>query len=363
MLSIQSADNVYTISTHDNLTLPALWLRERAQSADQVDANTQQRLFNSHSLAPTLAITDAKQSGDTLTIGFSDGYQGEYSITKLLADCQPEPIEPNKIIWQAKTVPNLHHDWLTISQDDARFFKAVKDFLTYGFIIIDNTPVAPESILAVATRFGYVRDTNFGRYFEVYSRPNANDLAYTSHAIGPHTDNPYRDPVPGIQLLHCLYNDSKGGESTLVDSLAVLNQLRQEEPKGYELLATVPIRFRFFDADTSLISYHTIIETDDSHNVLGIHYSPRLDDLPLLPEPTLQLFQRARNRLNALLNDPQYEIEFKLKTGQLMMFDNNRVLHGRRAFDPSTGKRHVQGCYIDRDAPKSHYQLLNKKYQ
>ena len=35
--------------------------------------------------------------------------------------------------------------------------------------------------------------------------------------LAPHTDNPYRNPVPCIQLLHCIENEVSGGLSTLVD--------------------------------------------------------------------------------------------------------------------------------------------------
>ena len=47
--------------------------------------------------------------------------------------------------------------------------------------------------------------------FNVKSVRRASDLAYTSCALSAHTDNPYRRPIPGIQLLHCLKNDSVGG--------------------------------------------------------------------------------------------------------------------------------------------------------
>ena len=42
-------------------------------------------------------------------------------------------------------------------------------------------------------------------------RPAPGNLAFTSRAIRPHTDNPYRDPVPTVQLLHCLRAAAEGG--------------------------------------------------------------------------------------------------------------------------------------------------------
>jgi gamma-butyrobetaine dioxygenase len=45
-----------------------------------------------------------------------------------------------------------------------------------------------------------------------------------------------------------------------------------------------------------------------------------------------------------------------------MMFDNNRVLHGRTSFDPNEGHRQLQGCYLDRDSPRSLYRVLNRRF-
>lgn len=359
----QNSDSTYRIETANQQHLPALWLRERAQDDTQVDQRTKQRLMNPHLLPTDLSVTDANVNGDTATLTFSDGYSGQYNVPTLLAEMTVAELdEPQKKAWQVADNLDLTHDWTAVTADDKTFFDSVNDFLTYGYIILKNTPTDAESILAIAGKYGFVRDTNFGRYFEVFSRPDANDLAYTAYAIGPHTDNPYRDPVPGIQLLHCLVNETSGGFSTLVDSITVAETLKAEDPKGYELLSQIAVRFRFFDKDTELVGYHPVIEEDHNGNITGIQYSPRLDDLPLLDEPTLQAYQAARKRLSELMEDPRFEKKFKLDPGELMMFDNNRVLHGRTSFDPAEGNRHLQGCYIDRDAPKSHYRLMARKY-
>ena len=40
-----------------------------------------------------------------------------------------------------------------------------------------------------------------------------------------------------------------------------------------------------------------------------------------------------------------------------MFMDNHRVLHARTAFDPTSGHRHLQGCYIEHDGPDTRYRL------
>jgi gamma-butyrobetaine dioxygenase len=340
--------------------LPALWLRARSGDPSQRDVITGQRLMNPHLLPDDLTLTAARLDGDALFLAFSDGFAGHFDPRELLDGTVLDEACPAPQPWQSDLAPQPVYQWDAL-QDDAVLYRAVKDYVERGFLLIHGTPTKPDSILTIARRFGYVRETNFGAYFEVYSRPDSTDLAYRPVALGPHTDNPYRNPVPGIQLLHCLQNETSGGLSTLVDSLAVAQQLQQEDPEGFRLLATVPVRFEYRDADTCLVSVQPMIELDGMGVMVGVFYSPRLDDIPLMSEADTQAYHRARKRFGSLLEDAQFELRFRLEPGQLMMFDNNRVLHGRTSFDPSEGHRQLQGCYIDRDSPRSLYRVLSRK--
>ncbi|MCB2028297.1 MAG: TauD/TfdA family dioxygenase, partial [Rhodoferax sp.] len=75
-----------------------------------------------------------------------------------------------------------------------------------------------------------------------------------------------------------LQNETSGGLSTLVDSLAVAQQLQQEDPEGFALLASVPVRYEYRDADTWLVAVQPMIELTGKGAMMGVFYSPRLDD-------------------------------------------------------------------------------------
>lgn len=342
--------------------LPALWLRERCQDPANLDPDTEQRLFDPHRLPDDLALVRVEESGENRArLAFSDGYAGEYELSRLAADLDLEDDLPREVAWRADlALEAISVDGRALDSDEVRL-SAAATLLSHGVVIIRNLSTHPECILEVARRFGYVRETNFGRLFEVYSRPGSNDLAYRPVPLGAHTDNPYREPVPGVQLLHCLVNETTGGWSTLVDSLSVAQALQEEDPEGLELLASTPVRFRFIDANEELIEHRPIVQRDAGGRMTGVHYSPRLDYLPLLDAPTTRRFQRARRRMSELFADPRFELRFPLKAGELMMFNNSRVLHGRTAYDPNEGHRHLQGCYIDLDGPKSLYRTLRRR--
>ena len=87
---------------------------------------------------------------------------------------------------------------------------------------------------------------------DLISKPNPNDLAYTSLGLSAHADNPYRKPIPGIQLLHCIANEADGGDSTLVDGLAITNYMKKNEKPLFDILSSIEILFRFTDKDVIL---------------------------------------------------------------------------------------------------------------
>lgn len=346
--------------------IPALWLRERAVDEASRDVTTTQRLFNPHLLPDDLALTEVREERDgsepALWLAFSDGYSGRFPLAWLLSELEPDDGLPAERPWDAGLQPLPTFDWAGLA-DERAFFACLEAYLTYGFAVLRGTPTERTSIEQIAARFGHIRDTNFGRLFEVYARPHSNDLAYRAIALGPHTDNPYREPVPGIQLLHCLVNETSGGLSTLVDSLAVCQTLQQEEPEGYALLGSVPVRFHWIDKEAEFVADRPVLRVDSLGRLTGLTYSPKLDYVPMLSESDTRAYQRARKRLAELLVDRRYELRFRLQPGELTMFDNNRVLHGRTGYDPSEGMRHLMGCYIDRDGPRSHYLVLRRRFR
>ena len=127
------------------------------------------------------------------------------------------------------------------------------------------------------------------------------------------------------------------------------------------VLSSTPVRFKYIDAGTELTASAPPIELDVSGGLKSIHFSPRLDFVPLFEPQVLSRYYRARREFDHALRSADYEIRFLLKAGDLVMFDNCRLLHGRAGFDPAEGLRHLQGCYIDIDGPRSQYRVLRRR--
>ena len=361
-----TAGNELTIEHADGqrYAIHPIWLRERCQDASTVDLHTGQRLLDPSDLDPRLALSAVTQpEAGKFRVQFTDGHQADFLERDILAEAALRAGDhdlPAPRLWDATLRPGPHARWNSQPSDDARA-QWLEQFLELGFVVFSDVPTQPGQILQVAAAFGYARETNFGELFDVRSTPAAIDLAYTAMALDPHTDNPYRWPVPGVQLLHCLVNQTSGGLSTLVDGFAVAEALRLRDPEAFERMARTAVRFRYRDATTDLVASAAPIELDVTGRVQAVHFSPRLDFVPLQPPADLEAYYRARRAFDHLLRSPEFEFRFLLNAGELMMMDNRRLLHGRTGFDPTEGLRHLQGCYIDIDGPRSLYRVLRRR--
>ena len=341
-----------------------LWLRERCKDAASIDMRTQQRLQDPSDFDPDLKLVAVTQpSAGIYRVRFSDGHEASFAAEEILAEAALAHGDhdcPAPRLWDG-TLAQLPRVRWDPEPGEAELASWLEPFLTLGFVIFEGVPSEPGMVLKVGAMFGFTRETNFGALFNVRSTPNANDLAYTSLPLDPHTDNPYRAPVPGIQLLHCLVNETSGGLSTLVDGFAVAQALRESHPEAFRILTSTAVRFKYVDVDAELTASAPPIELDVSGALKAIHFSPRLDFVPLSEREQLEAYYRARRLFDHRLRAPDFQIRFLLKSGDLVMFDNCRLLHGRTGFDPSEGQRHLQGCYIDIDGPRSLYRVLRRR--
>jgi gamma-butyrobetaine dioxygenase len=340
------------------------WLRERVNGDQYVDQGTQQRLFDPTELKNNIKINKLLILDDFLEVTFDDGAFAKIAIQNILKEFADDNdiklIE--KIKWNSSLKDFNYFQFNENFFENKSMFDALIKFYQYGFVIFKNVPTENNFLIKFANSIGSIRRTNFGEYFDVKSKPNPNDLAYTSLPLAPHTDNPYRNPVPCIQILHCIENEVSGGFSTLVDGYTVTEELKKNYKEYYEVLTKTKIRFQFIDKSVVLESWAEMIQLDEYKKFKQVRFSPRLDFVPLMDRDKLELYYSARNKISELYNSDQYRIEFKLSPGDLLMMDNHRLLHGRTTYDANEGNRFLQGCYIDYDSTEGKLKHLQRKF-
>lgn len=334
----------------------AIWLRDNCPCPECRHANGQ-RLLDTREIPDDLGLAAAHGDNGSLETTFTDGHVARWDRAWLRS--QDGPLEPRRQrLWGSE----IQHELPVRSFDEvAAGGVALREWLAavaeLGFAILTGGPTEPETVLRVAELFGHVRETNYGRLFDVRSVVNPTNLAYTGLGLGAHTDNPYRDPTPTLQLLHCLSSSAGGGENTLVDSFHVADQLSSDQ---FELLARHPLRFRYADDATELETETPVLTLDARGELRAVHYNTRSAQAFRLPEELVEPYYAAYQAFGRMLEAPEHRIQFKLEPGDLFIVDNLRVLHGRTAYAPEAGERRLQGCYADRDGLRSRLAVLSR---
>ncbi len=340
------------------------WLRERANGDKFVDKTTQQRLYDPTRIQEDIEIKRLNLSSEFLEIFFNDGVKAKLMVQSILNEFSNlnDVKSIKKIKWNS-SLKNLNSfKFKENIFEDKIMYEALLSFYEYGFVLFKNVPTENNFIVNFANSIGSIRRTNFGEFFDVKSKPNPNDLAYTSLPLAPHTDNPYRNPVPCIQILHCIENKVSGGLSTLVDGYTVTGKLKKEFPDYYKILTEIKVRFQFVDKNIILEDWAEMIKVDEYGEFKQVRFSPRLDFVPLIEKEKLEIYYSARKKISELYNSDHYRIEFKLLPGDLLMMDNYRLLHGRTTYDTNEGTRFLQGCYIDYDSTEGKLRHLKRKF-
>ncbi|MGQ4879414.1 TauD/TfdA family dioxygenase [Billgrantia sp. LNSP4103-1] len=337
---------------------PLVWLRDHCACTDCRHPQIRERLHVP--LDPTPAAARADIVEGQLWLEWQDGHQSHYA-SGWLHQRRPGKREtitlPQRLPWRDGFRPERirHADFIASRQGERAWITAL---LRDGLVLLDEGPLADEEVSRLAQRIGPLRSTNFGARFDVRSKPNPNNAAFTPIGLALHTDLPNWRQPPDIQLLYCLENGASGGESLFADGLQVAETLREQSPEAFRRLSETPIDFRFQDEEQDIGLTAPILGCDSNGNVVEVRFNNWIRDTLRLPEQEIAPWYAAYRHFWQLLHDPRHQIEFSLAPGQMVAFDNRRVLHGRRAFDPNTGSRHLQGTYLDRDMLESRLRVL-----
>ncbi len=347
----------------------AVWLRDNALDPATRSASNAQRLITLSDIPAGTKIVDASIADGALTVGFApEDKQVEFpsdwlraNAYDVQADRAPGWISPGLETWDSE------FDVARVTGAHAEVFEAdaaLRDWLSavrcHGVAKLTGGPAESGALLDVAALFGYVRETNYGRWFEVRTEVNPANLAYTGLGLQAHTDNPYRDPVPTLQILYCLENSAAGGDSQVVDGFAAAHRLRDEDPHGFDLLARHCARFEYRGTgDVHLVSRKPMIELSPDGELTALRFNNRstaaITDVPF---DDMADYYAAYRRLGEIIDDPGMAVSFKLEPGECFIVDNTRVLHGRTGYGDSGGSRWLQGCYADRDGLLSTLSVL-----
>jgi len=350
----------------------AMWLRDNALDKDTRSTGNGQRLIALTDTDASTHVSHAQLHKGCLQITFMpEDKTVDYPIDWLMTHTYDKPVNKAKgwhkrtqILWDSSLMPDIPEaDFDAVAASPEALQTWLSGIAGFGFAKLNRGPVKADALTQVVDLFGHLRETNYGRIFEVRVEEKPTNLAYTGLALQAHTDNPYRDPVPTIQVLYCLESSAPGGDNVLVDGFMAATKLRQENPYGFDLLSGYCARFEYAgEDDVCLQSKRPIIELAADGQLQSIRFNNRsaapFTDIPF---EHMADYYAAYRRFGEIINDPASEIGFRLNPGDCFLIDNTRVLHARKAFS-GAGTRWLQGCYADMDGLLSRLAILNKAH-
>ena len=341
-------------------TYPWIWVRDHAHDEATLHPVTQQRQFWTAGLPAVMpSAVGVRVEGDDLVVQWPDGDVSALPIEFLGRHRVPVAptarVDTDRVLWDAATIadfPTIGHDEVTA--DDHGVARWLGLVARYGFCVVTGTPPTAEATHALLRRVGYVRETIFGGFWEFTADLEKADTAYTNLELRPHTDGTYSHDAPGLQMLHCLYFDGEGGESTMVDGFRIAQQLRNTSPELYSLLAGVAIPGQYLGDGSHLMAARPVLRHDHTGELVQVSFN-NADRAPfMLPHDEMIALYDALRAFDLLANDVSLQWRHVLRPGEALLFDNWRVLHGRTAY---TGLRRLCGAYLNHEDFESRLRL------
>ena len=343
-----------------------IWLRDNDASPQSIDAGSRERTFsladipldiqpNSVDVTPEGALLVRWPDG--LTSYYHPGWLRHFDYTNGTRPIEQWPIETwgqaleeNMPIFSAEAVFN---------DEDQRY-----DFLTtirrLGLALVTDMSKDFDTFERISSQIGLLRDMNWGKIFEIEPNPDGEYLANRGQALDAHTDGPTREYMPGFQIFQCVENTSTGGESFWVDAFHIADLMRRDYPDEFQLLSTVPWEYANRAQGSHFRWNAPIFDCDRQGNIQAVR------DTMWLREPLRVDFEMVPKLFAAykvyvdLKAERHNQVERKLVEGDVAFVDNRRVLHGRRAFDPTTGRRHIRTCYGEREELLSSIRMIER---
>ncbi len=341
--------HVYFNSEREEI-YPNIWLRDHARDEINWDKRSNQRKTFTATLDFKIKIRSAEilDNGKFIQILWPDLQKPvNYSYEFLLNNSLNNKSKINRLkLWKENDLDEqIYIDFETIQSIEG-YKKFLKILHQYGFSVVKNCKTEISSVENIVNKIGYVRNSIFGSLWSFESNEDKADSAYTQEELRPHTDATYSNDAPGLQLLLCCEYKAKGGDSIMVDGFKIAEVIKKDNKELFDVLSTVNVRGSYIGDGVFLEAERPIFNLDSNKELFQVSFN-NYDRAPFRFKKDLTIkFYEAIRKFDLMANNKEYQWRHILKPGELLIFNNWRVLHGRGSFD---GTRKISGCYINKE--------------
>ncbi len=176
--------------------------------------------------------------------------------------------------------------------------------------------------------------------YEVKMNPNAvahSAYSSTSRGEGCHTDGAFLEQPPFYVALACLQPSTAGGESILVDGKAVFNSIEAES----STLALRLLEKYHIDCsgqfDEIKTRHEPIISFDEAGRIRVRYMRAYIESGEAKVQGAITAERiEALDCLDRKILTPEFRTTFGMSRGQIVIFNNHRLFHGRTEFTESS---------------------------
>nr|CAB3225134.1 gamma-butyrobetaine dioxygenase-like [Phallusia mammillata] len=258
-------------------------------------------------------------------------------------------------------------DYSTVKGTDGGLFKVLKAVMEVGICYLRGVPTDEEFLEEFAVTIGPLVDSTYGRKFMIHDKGVKDSVTNTREYLTFHTDQAHYESELGVQFFQCLQFDEciEGGESIVADMFQAAEILRQESPDDFRVLTRVPCTFATIDYKRQNPAYYEtrkpVIEVDYDDQIVAVHFNTGLDATLRVRENCVMPFYNAHKKLWKIITRPELRFTHRMVPGDMLVFNNRRVAHGREAFVPHGGTRLLQSAYVNVEDFRSKYMVLGRK--
>jgi trimethyllysine dioxygenase len=326
---------------------PNIWLRDHTKDEKNWDKRSHQRKTFTASLDLNIQIKEAKikDQGKCLDILWADmdktvQYSYEYLFKNTLIN---KSKDNNLHFWNKNEIKDdIYLNYQNLLKEDG-FKIFLKKLYSLGFCVITNCETKLETVGIIANKIGYVRQSIFGGLWEFESNEDMADSAYTQEELRPHTDSTYSNDAPGLQLLLCCDYKANGGESIMVDGYNIAETMKNNNKDLFDILSKIDVPGKYVGDGVILEAKRPVFRLDNKELVqVSFNNYDRTEFR--IEEKATKKFYEAIKKFDELANSDKFQWRHVLKPGELLIFNNWRILHGRGSFK---GKRKMAGCYVN----------------
>lgn len=358
---------------------PLVWLRDNCRCDQCFHPNSQSRIicWKTFDIGVQPEYISTNENERKVTIKWNDNHISAFNLEWLYErnftsenreHFLSDTYKPKRITWNKDDFKPLfkRFDFASIMAEDGGLKEWLEALSVYGMALITNVPSGDDSCRKIANRVEFIRKTHYGEEFSVKAKPGTTNVAYLPSNLQMHTDLPYYEYKPGVNLLHCVTQSiGLGGDNMLSDGLYAARYMKTHDKECYRVLSQTLVDWEDYGQEGnnkfhSIFRSPVICEDSDGEIVRINHSVPQRGSHFNIPINQVGPWYKCMKKfVNFIYENAAM---YKVSPGEMLCFDNRRLLHGRQEYqDTADNTRHIIGAYLDWDYIFSRIRVLNNK--